>query len=177
MHYMWILCSKQPKIALANMAVHWTARIVPFTKDLYSSTTYNFADIIGCPGCHWPPEVRKKWINLNTTISKKLKMDTSEKNLNHSGNLLAKDGEVTAILDWSCCRISDPVMDVASTLVVFNAATKHIIPSFDSKIEAQKYLEAYRSERDLNEQYLRFFKNTCGNPRIRIRDCHIRKWY
>lgn len=45
----------------------------------------------------------------------------------HPGNLLAKDGEVTAILDWSCCRMVDPVMDVAATLVIFNAATKHVI--------------------------------------------------
>jgi len=59
----------------------------------------------------------------------------------HPGNLLAKDGEVTAILDWSTCRIGDPVMDVASTLVVFNAATKHIIPSFNSSVVSQKYLQ------------------------------------
>jgi aminoglycoside phosphotransferase (APT) family kinase protein len=35
----------------------------------------------------------------------------------HAGNLLAKDGAVSAILDWSCCQIGDPVMDVASTLM------------------------------------------------------------
>jgi aminoglycoside phosphotransferase (APT) family kinase protein len=76
----------------------------------------------------------------------------------HPENLLAKDGQVTAILDWSCCRIGDPVMDVASTLVIFNAATKHIIPSFDSKIETQKYLEAYTRERDLSERHLEYYQ-------------------
>jgi aminoglycoside phosphotransferase (APT) family kinase protein len=76
----------------------------------------------------------------------------------HPGNLLAKDGEVTAMLDWSCCRIGDPVMDVASTLVIFNTATKHIIQSFDSKIETQKYLEAYTRERDLNEMHLEYYQ-------------------
>ena len=76
----------------------------------------------------------------------------------HPYNLLAKDGEVTAILDWTACRIGDPAMDVASTLVIFNAATKHIIPSFDSKIETQKYLDAYRRERDLNEQHLGYYQ-------------------
>jgi len=76
----------------------------------------------------------------------------------HPYNLLAKDGEVTAILDWSSCRIGDPASDVASTLVIFNAATKHIIPSVDSKIESQKYLDAYRGERDLNEQQLEYYK-------------------
>lgn len=76
----------------------------------------------------------------------------------HPGNLLAKDGKVTAILDWSCCRIGDPVMDVASTLVIFNAATKHIIQSLDTKIETQKYLEAYTRERDLNERNLEYYQ-------------------
>jgi len=76
----------------------------------------------------------------------------------HPGNLLAKDGVVSAILDWSCCQISDPVMDVASTLVVFNAATKHLIPAFDSNIETRKYLDAYKSERDLDKQYLEYYQ-------------------
>ena len=76
----------------------------------------------------------------------------------HPGNLLAKNGKVTAILDWSCCRIGDPVMDVASTLVIFNAATKHIIQAFDTKNETQKYLEAYTRERDLNERHLEYYQ-------------------
>jgi aminoglycoside phosphotransferase (APT) family kinase protein len=76
----------------------------------------------------------------------------------HPYNLLAKDGKVTAILDWSACRIADPAMDVASTLVIFNAATKHLIPSVDSKIETQKYLDAYRDERYLNEQHLGYYQ-------------------
>jgi aminoglycoside phosphotransferase (APT) family kinase protein len=76
----------------------------------------------------------------------------------HPGNLLAKDSAVSAILDWSCCQIGDPAMDVASTMVVFNAATKHLIPSFNSIIETQKYLEAYKNERDLNEQHIEFYQ-------------------
>jgi aminoglycoside phosphotransferase (APT) family kinase protein len=76
----------------------------------------------------------------------------------HPGNLQAKDGKVTAILDWSCCRIGDPVMDVASTVVIFNAATKHIVQSFDSKIETQKYLEAYTRKRNLNERHLEYYQ-------------------
>jgi aminoglycoside phosphotransferase (APT) family kinase protein len=76
----------------------------------------------------------------------------------HPGNLLAKDSVVSAILDWSCCHIGDPAMDVASTMVVFNAATKHLIPSFDSNIETQKYLNAYKSVRDLNEKHIEFYQ-------------------
>ena len=76
----------------------------------------------------------------------------------HPYNLLAKCGEVTAILDWSSCRIGDPAADVANTLVIFNAATKHIIPSYDSKIETKKYLDGYRGERDLNEQHLGYYQ-------------------
>jgi aminoglycoside phosphotransferase (APT) family kinase protein len=76
----------------------------------------------------------------------------------HPYNLLAKDGDVTAILDWSSCSVGDPAADVASTLVIFNAATKHLITSFDAKIETQKYLDAYRGERDLNEQHLGYYQ-------------------
>lgn len=76
----------------------------------------------------------------------------------HPGNLLAKDSVVSAILDWSCCYIGDPAMDVASTMVVFNAATKHLIPSFDSNIETQNYLTAYKSVRDLNEKHIEFYQ-------------------
>ena len=39
----------------------------------------------------------------------------------HEGNLLAEDGKVTAILDWSQCGIGDPLMDVAATLVLQKA--------------------------------------------------------
>ncbi len=70
--------------------------------------------------------------------------------------MLAKDGKVSAILDWSCCRIGDPAMDVAFTLVLDKASTKHVIPSFDPKIETRKYLEAYKRERELNERNLEY---------------------
>jgi aminoglycoside phosphotransferase (APT) family kinase protein len=76
----------------------------------------------------------------------------------HPVNLLAEDGRITAILDWSCCRIGDPVMDVASTLVIFNAATKHIIQSFDPLNETQKYLEAYTRQRGLNARHLLYYQ-------------------
>ena len=76
----------------------------------------------------------------------------------HEGNLLAKDGEVTAILDWSFCRIGDPVMDVASTLVLQKAVFKHIVPSYDLKRASQKYLQAYTQGKELNDQYLEYYQ-------------------
>lgn len=94
----------------------------------------------------------------------------------HPYNLLAKDGEVTAILDWSSCRIGDPASDVASTLVIFNAATKHIIPSVDSKIETQKYLDAYKGERDLNEQYLGYYQVLFSASRLLIGTKEVAVW-
>lgn len=94
----------------------------------------------------------------------------------HPYNLLAKDGEVTAILDWSSCRVGDPASDIASTLVIFNAATKHIIPSFDSKIETQKYMDAYRSERDLNEQNLGYYQVLFCALRLFIRTKEVFVW-
>ena len=86
----------------------------------------------------------------------------------HPYNLLAKDGEVTAILDWSSSSVGDPAADVASTLVIFNAATKHIISAFDSKKETQKYLSAYRGERDLNEDRLGYYKALFSALRLYI---------
>lgn len=86
----------------------------------------------------------------------------------HPYNLLAKDGEVTAFLDWSSCSVGDPSADVASTLVIFNAATKHIIPKFDSKFETQQYLDAYKGERDLNEQHLIYYKVLFSSIRLFI---------
>ena len=94
----------------------------------------------------------------------------------HPYNLLAKDGEVTAILDWSSCRVGDPAADVASTLVIFNAATKHIIPAFDSKIETQKYLDAYRGERDLNEQHLGYYQVLFSALRLFIGTKEVAVW-
>jgi Ser/Thr protein kinase RdoA (MazF antagonist) len=73
-------------------------------------------------------------------------------------NVLGKDGEVTAILDWTCCRIGDPAMDIAFTLIILNAATKHIIQSFDSRIETQTYLDAYRSEREFDDKHLEYYQ-------------------
>ena len=49
-------------------------------------------------------------------------------------------------------------MDVASTLVIMNAATKHVIPSFDPKIETRKYLYAYIHERELDNRYLEYYQ-------------------
>ena len=76
----------------------------------------------------------------------------------HEGNLLAKDGKVTAILDWSQCRIGDPVMDVAATLVLQKAVFKHTVPSYDSNRASQIYLQSYRQEKELNDQYLEYFQ-------------------
>jgi hypothetical protein len=65
---------------------------------------------------------------------------------------------VTGILDWSACRFDDPVMDVASPLVIYNAATKHINPSFDEELETRKYLDGCRSERVLDETCLVYYQ-------------------
>ncbi len=94
----------------------------------------------------------------------------------HPYNLLAKDGEVTAILDWSSCRIGDPALDVASTLVIFKAATKHIIPSVDSKIEIKRYLDAYRGVRDLNEQHLGYYQVLFSALRLLIGTKEVAVW-
>ena len=76
----------------------------------------------------------------------------------HEGNLLAKDGKVTGILDWSGCQIGDPLMDVAATLVLQKAVFKHYVPSYDSNRASQIYLQSYGQEKELNNQYLEYFQ-------------------
>ncbi len=76
----------------------------------------------------------------------------------HPGNILAKDKAVSAILDWSCFYIGDPLMDVALTLVVFNTATKNLIPTFDADIESQKYLEAYQNKKSVDNNRLKYYQ-------------------
>ena len=76
----------------------------------------------------------------------------------HEGNLLAEDGKITAILDWSQCRIGDPLMDVAATLVLQKAVFRHYVPSYDSYGASQTYLQSYGQEKELNNQYLVYFQ-------------------
>lgn len=76
----------------------------------------------------------------------------------HEGNLLAEDGKITAMLDWSQCRIGDPLMDVAATLVLQKAVLKHYVPSYDSNGASQLYLQSYGQEKELNNQYLEYFQ-------------------
>ena len=77
----------------------------------------------------------------------------------HAGNLLAKNGKVSAILDWSFCGIGDPAEDIAVTLVLNKAGgTKYEVPLFDPLIANRMYLEAYKRERELNEKYLGYYQ-------------------
>ena len=45
---------------------------------------------------------------------------------------------LSEIPDRSSCRIGDPAMDAAFPLVIFNAATGHIIPSFDPAMKKSR---------------------------------------
>ena len=77
----------------------------------------------------------------------------------HPGNLLAKNGKVSAILDWSFFGIGDPAEDIAVTLVLNKAGgAKYEVPLFDPIMANRMYLEAYKRERELNEKYLGYYQ-------------------
>lgn len=79
----------------------------------------------------------------------------------HPGNLLARDGQVVALLDWELATIEEPEFDVAHTLVLMRSA-----PGGDSRLGrwlrqrlsrlgAQAFLSAYASA---DPQRLRWYE-------------------
>ncbi len=46
----------------------------------------------------------------------------------HPLNILVKEGQVTAVLDWPGFSIADPVLDVAYTVVLLTIPAKHLFP-------------------------------------------------
>lgn len=63
----------------------------------------------------------------------------------HPMNLLVKDGEVKAVLDWSGFMIGDPMYGLGWTMALFIATAKHETPPnlFDQLVKV--YLGAYES--------------------------------
>ena len=76
----------------------------------------------------------------------------------HPLNILVKDGNVTAVLDWPGFLIGDAVMDVAFTIVLCTIAAKVLLPTKNWAEIIPKYLEAYRSERSLNMAHLDYYR-------------------
>jgi len=76
----------------------------------------------------------------------------------HPLNILVKDGNVTAVLDWPGFMIGDAIMDVAFTMVLCSIAARHLLPTQNWDDVMSKYLEAYRSERSSDVTYLDYYR-------------------
>ncbi|MFX0031006.1 MAG: phosphotransferase family protein [Candidatus Hermodarchaeota archaeon] len=80
----------------------------------------------------------------------------------HPLNILIQDGKVTGVLDWGNFLISDPILDIANTIVVITVAIKHfasvLYPSVDWQLFVEEYLDAYRSKRILDCTHLDYYR-------------------
>lgn len=76
----------------------------------------------------------------------------------HPLNILMNDGEVSAILDWSGFRITDPTLDVAFTKVILTIPAPVLVTGFASEGFVKRYLSAYQRELPLLPERLMYFE-------------------
>ena len=76
----------------------------------------------------------------------------------HPLNILVRDGEVSAILDWSGFAVADAVMDVAFTVVLFAIAAREILPIDDVDTMLASYHATYASVRSLDAEHLDYYR-------------------
>jgi len=82
----------------------------------------------------------------------------------HPFNVQYADGRVTGVLDWPGLTIGDPAFDVGNTMVLIMIAAGHLfgaeagLGSIDWELMVRRYLQAYRSCRDLDGANLDFFR-------------------
>ncbi|MEZ4861573.1 MAG: phosphotransferase family protein [Caldilineaceae bacterium] len=82
----------------------------------------------------------------------------------HPLNLLTQAGKVTGVLDWPNFLIADPVLDVATTIVLITIPFKHIaattadFATVDWNLFVQHYLDAYRAQRALHDEHLAYYR-------------------
>ena len=78
----------------------------------------------------------------------------------HAGNVMFENGAVSGVLDW-CFRISDPALDLASTMNIYLIFTRQIDPTVSPDVCEQfvdRVLEAYQAIRPLNHQRIKLFR-------------------
>lgn len=82
----------------------------------------------------------------------------------HPLNILVDGERVTAVLDWPNFLLADPVLDVATTLLLTTIAAKHAASVFpglagvDWDEVGKRYLEAYQAERELDLTHLPYYQ-------------------
>lgn len=78
----------------------------------------------------------------------------------HAGNVMFENGAVSGVLDWYF-RISDPALDLASTMNIYLIFTRQIDPTVSPDVCEQfvdRVLEAYQAIRPLNHQRIKLFR-------------------
>ena len=78
----------------------------------------------------------------------------------HAGNVMLENGAVSGVLDW-CFRISDPALDLASTINIYLIFTRQIDPTVSPDVCEQfvdRVLEAYQAISPLNHQRIKLFR-------------------
>jgi aminoglycoside phosphotransferase (APT) family kinase protein len=76
----------------------------------------------------------------------------------HPLNILVQDGRVTGVLDWAGFMVADPIVDVATTVVLTTISAKHLLSLAEWEIAVKMYLDAYRAHRSLDLQYLDYYR-------------------
>jgi aminoglycoside phosphotransferase (APT) family kinase protein len=76
----------------------------------------------------------------------------------HPMNILVQDGRVTGVLDWPGFIIADPVLDVATTIVLITISAKRLLSLAEWETALEMYLDSYRAHRSLDLKYLDYYK-------------------
>ena len=75
----------------------------------------------------------------------------------HPMNILAKNSQVQAVLDWSGFLIADSVLDVSTTSFLIDFPMGKIYPDLDSKPTKKRYLDAYQKIKPLDETKMAYY--------------------
>jgi aminoglycoside phosphotransferase (APT) family kinase protein len=78
----------------------------------------------------------------------------------HPLNILVQDGRVTGVLDWAGFMVADPIVDVATTVVLTMISAKHLLSLAEWETAVEMYLDAYayRAHRSLDLKQLDYYK-------------------
>ena len=73
-------------------------------------------------------------------------------------NILVNGDQVTAVLDWPGFMIDDAALDVAATMVLIQIVAGHLMPEVNRDEIMSRYLKAYTNRRQLDVQYLDYYR-------------------
>jgi aminoglycoside phosphotransferase (APT) family kinase protein len=76
----------------------------------------------------------------------------------HPMNILVRDGQLTAVLDWPGFMIGDPAMDVAATMMLFEVVLEHLMPEVKQDGTLSQYLKAYTDVLPLDASCLDYYR-------------------